>query len=61
MIDGVKDQDLNHDYIQLTFDERLQVLIDYVFQEKYNRKMIRLIKSAKFRFPRADINTITYP
>lgn len=31
-------------YTLLTFDERMQRLIDYLYQEKYNSKIQRLIK-----------------
>ena len=39
---------------KLSFDERFQRLVDYLYQEKYNCKIQRLIKTAKFRFPQAD-------
>lgn len=35
-------------------------MVDYLYQEKYNSKIQRLIKSAKFRFPQADIHSIYY-
>lgn len=41
--------------IALSFDERIQRLTDYVYQEKYNHRIQRLIKSARLRFPQADI------
>ncbi|MDD3361526.1 MAG: hypothetical protein PHW34_07635 [Hespellia sp.] len=34
--------------------------VDYLYQEKYNSKIQRLIKSVKFRFPQADIHSIFY-
>ena len=46
--------------VSLSFDERMQRLTDYVYQEKYNGKIQRLIKSAKLRFPQADIHNIYY-
>ncbi len=39
----------------LPFDERIQRLTDYIYQEKYNNRIQRLIKSAKLRFPQADV------
>lgn len=44
----------------LNFDERLQRLVDYLYQEKYNSKIQRLMKLAKFRIPKAEINDIYY-
>lgn len=41
--------------VSLSFDERLQRLTDYLYQEKYNNRIQRLIKGAKLRFPQADV------
>ncbi|MFI3171697.1 MAG: ATP-binding protein [Eubacteriales bacterium] len=46
--------------LALTFDERMQRLVDYVYQEKYNSRIQRIIKAAKLRFPQADIHGICY-
>ena len=43
-----------------TFDERFQRVVDYLYQEKYNSKIQRLIKLAKFRLPKAEIRGIHY-
>ena len=52
----------SHDtsYISLSFDERMQRMVDYLYQEKYNSKVQRLIKLSKFRLPKAEINDIHY-
>ena len=44
----------------LTFDERTQRLVDYLYQEKYNSKIQRLMKLSKFRLPKAEVNDIYY-
>ncbi len=44
----------------LSFDERFQVLIDRLYQQYFNEKVNKLIKTAKLRFPRADIHDIYY-
>ena len=44
--------------VKLSFDERFQRLVDYLYQEKYNGKIQRLIKTAKFRFPQADMQSL---
>jgi len=45
-------------YTSLPFDERIQRMVDYLYQEKYNGKVQRLITLSKFRLPKADINDI---
>lgn len=45
---------------KLSFDERFQRLVDYLYQEKYNCKIQRLIKTAKFRFPQADRQSLYF-
>jgi len=51
-------QDIN--YMSLTFDERFQYLVDYLYQESYNRAVQRLMKLAKFRLPKSEMNGIIY-
>jgi len=46
--------------ITLHFDERIQRLVDYLYQEKYNSKIQRLMKLSKFRLAKAEINDIYY-
>ncbi|MBP8641020.1 MAG: ATP-binding protein [Oscillospiraceae bacterium] len=54
-------QDTDIAYSSLPFDERIKIAVDYTYQEKYNDKVKRLIKQAKFRIPNADINDVYYP
>lgn len=54
-------QDTDIAYSSLPFDERIKIAVDYTYQEKYNDKVKRLIKQAKFRMPNADINDVYYP
>ena len=44
----------------LPFEDRMQLLVDYVYQEKYTNKVKRLNKMAKFRYPHAAIEDIYY-
>jgi len=46
--------------VTLPFDERFQRITDYLYQEKYNSKIQRLIKLSKFRLPKAEVRTIIY-
>ncbi len=60
VIDAIEYQDQDPVTVYLPFEERLQRIVDYLYQEKYNSKIQRLIKSAKFRFPQADVHSIYY-
>lgn len=44
----------------MPFDERLQYITDYLYQEKYNSKVKRLIKLSRFRLPNAEVHDIYY-
>lgn len=60
IIDAIDFQNQDPVTVNLSFDERIQRMVDYIYQEKYNSKIQMLIKSAKFRFPQADIHSIFY-
>ena len=60
IIDAIEFQNQDPVTVTLPFDERFQRVVDYLYQKKYNSKIQRLIKSAKFRFPQADIHSIYY-
>lgn len=60
IIDAIDFQNQDSITVTLPFEERIQRMVDYVYQEKYNSKIQRLIKSARFRFPQADIHSIFY-
>lgn len=59
-ITGLEQQQSEPTTISLPFDDRMQRLVDYIYQEKYNGKIQRLIKAARLRFPQADIHGIHY-
>lgn len=52
-------QNKDIDCTVLGFDERMQMIVDYAYQEKFNQRVKRLIKQAKFRLD-GDINSIYY-
>lgn len=60
LIDAIEYQNQDPKSSTLSFDERFQRMVDYLYQEKYNSKIQRLIKSAKFRLPQADIHSIYF-
>lgn len=60
IISGLEVQQSEPATLGMPFDDRMQRLVDYVYQEKYNAKIQRLIRSAKLRFPQADMQGILY-
>lgn len=60
VIEEVELQDQDPDLVELTFDERIQMLTDSLYQHKYNEKVQGLIKRARFRIPKADIHDVYY-
>lgn len=59
-VDALEMQELNLSTLQLTFDERIQLATDSLYQEKYNHRVQGLIKRAKLRFSNADLSSIYY-
>ena len=57
---GMKEQQMVNTYGDMPFEERLSLLIDFVYQDKQSTKLKRLINQAKFRFKDADANSIIY-
>ena len=60
MITALDLQNVDNTYTALPFDDRIKMLVDYVYQEKYNGKVKRLLKQARFRIPNAEIRDIYY-
>lgn len=59
-IDAIELQSQGVDYSILTFEDRIKVAVDYVYQKKYNSRVQSLIKLSKFRMPNAVLNDIHY-
>lgn len=59
-VEELEIQQQDQQTIALPFDERFQLLTDSVYQRKYNDKVHRLVKNARFRIPKADIHDILY-
>ena len=57
---GVREQEMVKTYEEMKFEERLSLLIDFVYQDKLATKIRRLINQAKFRFKDADGSSIHY-
>ena len=60
MITALDIQDQDSNYLHLPFEDRIKILVDYVYQEKYTNKVKRLLKCARFRIPNADVHDIYY-
>ena len=59
-ITAMDHQSKSLEYSELCFEERLNLAVDFVYQEKYNAKVQRLIKMAKFRMSNAAMTNIHY-
>lgn len=60
MIDAIDQQSQDIGYSTLSFEDRMKLAIDFVYQKKFNSKVQRLVKSAKLRIPSASFNDIYY-
>jgi len=60
MITAIEMQTQDVSYTLLTFDDRIQRIVDYLYQEKYNSKVQRLIKLSKVRISNAEVNDIYF-
>ena len=60
MITSIEIQTQDISYTSLTFDDRFQRMVDYLYQEKYNSKVQRLIKLSKVRISNAEVNDIYF-
>ena len=60
MICALDLQSSDNSYAVMPFDDRIKRLVDYVYQEKYNGKVKRLLKQARFRIPNAEVQDIHY-
>jgi DNA replication protein DnaC len=57
-VTDVQEQDVQA--LALSFDDRFQMMVDSVYQQKYNDKVRGLIKRAHLRLPKADIHDVFY-
>jgi len=60
MIDIIRIEHTKNTFADLSFDESMQLIIDYVYNEKITQKIERLIRTAKLRYRNADISSIIY-
>ena len=59
-IEASEEQEQDVNTLALSFDDRFQMMVDSVYQQKYNDKVHNLIKRAHLRLPKADIHNVFY-
>lgn len=60
LVDALDLQEKQVEYLTLPFDDRMNLAVDYAYSAKYNAKVHRLIKAAKFRIADAALANIYY-
>ena len=60
LIDAFEIQSQDIYYSTLSFEDRIKMAIDYVYQKKYNSKVQSLIKLSKFRISNAVMSDVYY-
>ena len=60
IVDILEVQQKDVDILVQPFDDRMKLITDYLYTQKYNKRIQRLQKQAKFRFPSADVYTLVY-
>lgn len=55
------EQESNPETVALSFDERLGLLVDAEWTYRENRRLVKLLKDAKLKFPHACVEDIDYP
>ena len=58
VIDAVNTVESNTTYITLSFDEKIKMIIDIVYQRRYNEAVKKLKKRAKLRYLEADLRDV---
>ena len=60
MADSYREQLSDSKYQELSFEERLGLMVDIEWSRRKTNKLARLIKQAQFRFPEACMEDIEY-
>ena len=57
MVEALDNQEANREtYLSMSFDARLNLLIDECYTAKNNDRAKRLLRCAKLRYPNADVS-----
>ena len=60
LVEALDIQEKQPEYVSLSFDERMNLAVDYTYSAKYNAKVHRLITAAKFRIADAALVNVYY-
>lgn len=60
MVDALDLQDADKTTMAVPFDDRIRMMVDYAYEEKYASSVKRLIQRAKLRFPEAEMSEMIY-
>lgn len=60
MADSFRNQLTDPKYHELSFEERVGIMVDIEWARRKSNKLLRLIKKAEFRYPQACIEDIEY-
>lgn len=58
--EALEEQDNNHSYRELDFNERLNLLVDREFNKRQHVRLQRIISQAKFQYSQAAVENIIY-
>lgn len=60
MVDVLDMQARDVTCMQMAFEERMRMAVDYVYEEKRADSVKRMTARARFRFPQADLTSMIY-
>lgn len=56
----IEEQEKDIKLVDLSYDERLELLLDALVQERENRLIGRLIRNAEFKYPNASLESLDH-
>lgn len=60
MVEALRQQDVDPSYREMSFQERLGLLVDWEFSKRQHNRLERLIRTAKFQDTTACVENISY-
>lgn len=60
LVEALELQENQPEYLAFSFDDRMNLTVDYTYSAKYNAKVHRLISAAKFRIADATLGNVYY-
>ncbi|MBR4789792.1 MAG: ATP-binding protein [Treponema sp.] len=60
LIEGYDIYSKGIEWNSMSFEQKFQLLSDYLFQEKYNNSVKLLLSKAKLRIPKAEVTSLIY-